>query len=114
MQLVQINRWKPVSVSLIVEATHSNFSKITWMESIPQVPVVKQTTCLAAPAWMLPVLSHSAMTAADMSTHPSILAETGYHLFIPVLSHNYLKCGNFVLPSLLLVSACSYGLALLM
>jgi hypothetical protein len=64
------------------------------MESVPQISVVQKSTSLPTPAWMLPVLSNTSMAAADMSTHPTILAKTGYHLFLCQCTKSQTKMGT--------------------
>lgn len=67
-ELVQVDDWLPEVVALLVEVTHTNLTKVTWMVLIQVGTVMVLTTSKTTTTWMLAVLSYTSVTGGDVTT----------------------------------------------
>ena len=57
-QLINVDGWAPLGVSLQVEVSHTDLTEVTWMELIHQDSVMVLSTSVTATTWMVTVLSY--------------------------------------------------------
>jgi hypothetical protein len=65
--LVKVDDWLPEVVSLLVEISHSDLSKVTWMVLVHVRSVVMLTTSKTTTTGMLAVLAYTTVSSRDMA-----------------------------------------------
>ena len=65
--LVEVDDRLPEMVSLQVEISHSDLSKVTWMVFVQVRSVVMLTTSKTTATWMLAMLAYTTVSGRDMA-----------------------------------------------